>query len=77
MSVHNSFPIVGVSITPGLTEETPNLAVKLMSDCATEPILPVDRETPITTGMTALTNEGIRRFDSRFRIKFDGALLLD
>jgi len=46
LSVHNSFPIVGVSITPGLTEETPNLAVKLMRGCATERILPFEREMP-------------------------------
>jgi len=31
--------MVDVSITPGPLEETPNLAVKLMSDCAAERIL--------------------------------------
>jgi hypothetical protein len=48
--------MVDVSIPPGPTEETPNLAVKLMSGCPTERILPFDREIPITAGMTALTD---------------------
>jgi hypothetical protein len=49
--------MIDVSITSGPAKETPNLAVKLMSGCPTERILPVDREIPQSLlELTALTN---------------------